>query len=309
MAPRYEPEDVLSDLLYLRKGVGFTSERLAARPALVSVLGGRAEPAAVLRERLESAIQSLHDEDADLLMDVFGLSAATAGLPSLGQRRDCAGRRLGLKREAIADRDAAAVGRLLTQLLTGWYPKSPMGIRVPESHNGFVQHAVSVQTVVRDRRHFETRHHYRLVALFDGVEYLAVSAAGWATPEVLGANFRVRTVPTEHGQSHQFWHAAPMRRGQTYDLRFRVPNPDPDDPYWLTEESMAFHEPTRFASFEVVFLGEVPSMVWRVEGLTGLERPGVPTSGNCLDLAGGPSVTAQFRDVFGGLFLGIAWEW
>lgn len=309
MARRYEPKDVLADLLYLRKGPGFTAERLAARTALVGVLGGTAEAPEVLRERLESAIQSLHDGEAELLGEIFGLTTETEGTAGLAARRDLAGRRLGIKREAVADRDAIAIENLLRQLITGWYPKSPTGIRIPELHNGFVQHAVSVTTFVQDRRHLESRHHYRLFALFDGVQYLGWSAARAEPPVVVGTEFTVKTVETAAGYLHQFWHSEPMRRGQTYDLRFRVVNPDPNDPYWLTEESLAFHEPTRFANFEVVFLGLVPATVWKFAGLTAHERPGAPTPETLLDPADEASVKAVFRDLYGGLYCGIAWEW
>lgn len=122
-------------------------------------------------------------------------------------------------------------------------------------------------------------------------------------------DFTVRTVKIENGYLHQFWHPTPMARGQTYDLRFRIPNPDANDVYWLTEESMAFHEPTRFASFEVIFLGDQPTTIWKFSGLTPLERPGIPATNRLLDFAGTSSVKAQFHDVYGGLYHGIAWDW
>lgn len=101
-----------------------------------------------------------------------------------------------------------------------------------------------------------------------------------------------------------------MRRGQTYDLAFRVVNPDPtNDPYWLHEESLAFHEPTRFATFEVVFLGEVPAITWAFSGLTALERPGPPTRDTTLEVTARGTTAAQFRDIYGGLYCGVAWEW
>ena len=124
-APGYDPEDVRRDLLYLRKGVGFTDKRLSGCSALVTVLGGVSEPVEVLRERLESAIDSLHDADGELLRIVFGMDADVQGATTLAARRDHAGTRLGLGREAVADRDARAIERLLHQLVTGWYPKSP----------------------------------------------------------------------------------------------------------------------------------------------------------------------------------------
>lgn len=304
---RYQPEDVRADLLYLRKRLGFTPKRLRSRPALVSVLGGEHEPADVLRERLESAIHSLHDADSELLRHVFALADESA--LSLALRRDHVGERLGIGREAVADRDGAAIERLLRQLITGWYPKSPTGIRIPEPHNGFVQHGVRVVTYVRDGRHLESQHHYRLFALFDGVEYLAISTPYAEQPVPVGDAFTVQTRETVGGWEHQFWHHEPMRRGKTYDLIFRVVNANPGEPEWLTEESMAFHEPTRFVEFEVVFIGRRPEQVWSFHGLTARERPGRQTDRHPVSITDDGRATAQFADVYGGLYCGAAWEW
>lgn len=303
------PEAVRQELLFLRKGPGLTPERFASCRELQDTLGGSKEPPQVLLERFESAIHSLRDDDVDLLLGIFARGEATRGVSPLSARRDLLGQRLGLKREAVADRDAAAIERLLIQLVTGWYPKSPIGIRIPESHNGFAQHSVRVQTLVRDRRHIETRQHFRLFALFDGVEYLAIAALHPSPPIVIGDDFRVRTVEGSTGFMHQFWHRTPMRRGHTYDLRIRIDNPAPDEPYVLTEESIAFHEPTRLATFEVVYIGTLPSVIWKVQGLTTAERPGTPTTTTLLDPKGSSAVNADFRDVYGGLYHGIAWEW
>lgn len=307
MVDRYEPEDVRRELLYLRKGQGFTAERLERAAAVRGVLGGSNTPYEMLRERFESAITSLRDDDAELLGAVFGLSPETAGMRRAADRRDYLGAKLGIGREAVADRDADAIERLLVQLITGWYPKSPTGIRTPESHNGVVQHAVRITTVVRDRKLLETNHHYRFFCVFDGVEYIAVSTAATELP-IPSGDFTVRTNDIAKGYVHQFWHTTPMQRGQTYDLKFRVPGV-PDDPYWLTEESLAFHEPARFAVFETVFIGEKPRVVWKFGGLTALERPGTPTKEQLLDLGQSSSVRAEFHDLYGGLFHGVAWEW
>ena len=180
---------------------------------------------------------------------------------------------------ACRGRDAAAIERLLEQLLTGWYPKSPTGIRVPEVHNGFIQHAVALTTYVRDRRHLETRHLYRLFALFDGVEYVAMTMSYPTPPTVVGDDFQVTSQQVPGGWEHRFWHHRPMRRGHTYDLAFRVLNPDPNEEAWLTEESLAFHEPTRLATFTVHFLGDTPAHIWAFHGLTALQRPGTPEPG------------------------------
>lgn len=305
--PSYQPEDLRADLLYLRKGPGYAPERLASRPALVSILGGTREAPEVHRERLESAIQSLHDPDAELLIDLFVLGEA---MPStLAARRDTLGARLGIGREAVADRDTGAIERLLEQLITGWYPKSPTGIRIPESHNGFVQHAVSVKTYVQDGRHLESLHHYRLFALFDGVEYLGVSTNYPATPVPLGNAFTVRTREVAGGYMYQFWHREPMRRGRTYDMRYQVSNMYPEEAEFLTEESMAFHEPTRFAKFEVHFIGRVPEIAWSFRGLSAQERPGEILEGQAITLHSGTSIATSFDNMYGGLYCGMAWRW
>ncbi|MCX6398312.1 MAG: hypothetical protein NTX33_00070 [Propionibacteriales bacterium] len=306
MTKRFEPEDVRSDLLFLRKGIGFTKDRFARCKALVGVLGGPGEGYDMLRERLESAIWSLRDDDAELLITIYGLDDQ-AGETQLGQRRDALGATLGLKRDAIADRDTKAVENLLTQLITGWYPKSPTGLRVPESHNSVVQHAVHVRTVVSDGRHLETRHHYRLFTLFDEAPGFAIDSAN-PKVEVISTDFTVETEAIVGGFHHTFRHEQPKRRGETYDLVIRFPG-DPSEEAWLIGEYNAFHEPTRFASFEVLFLGQQPVYAWRFSGLTHLEAPGEPSKERLLDLGLTTSATAEFRELYGGLFAGLAWRW
>ena len=102
-----------------------------------------------------------------------------------------------------------------------------------------------------------------------------------------------------------------MRRGPTYDLAFRICNPNPQEPYWLTEESLAFHEPTRFVRFDVTFLGPQPHHTWAFHGLTALERPGTPDDPHTriLTPTSHNTITADFHDAYGGLYCGVAWEW
>lgn len=303
-----DPEAVRRELLYLRKGAGYTDERLKTCPALVHVLGGASEPVEVLRERLESAIHSLHDPDEELPWEVYGFDGRRH-TSTLTTRRNSVARRLGISREAVADRDTRAVERLLHQLITGWYPKSPIGIRIPESHNGIVQHHVHVATVVNNRKHELTHHHYRFMATFDGAEYLTVAADHDGLVSVTHGDFTLRALPVERGTLYQFWHAEPLRRGKVYELGFIVRNPDmKNDPYWLTEQSLAFHEPTRHATFELRFKGEVPERVWGFSGMTAAERPGPPPVGQ---QAGLNSVTNDFGvcDLSGGLYAGLAWTW
>ncbi|HMR85998.1 MAG TPA: hypothetical protein PKC31_00860 [Candidatus Nanoperiomorbaceae bacterium] len=305
--------DLHTDLIYLRKGVGFTSTRIRAAGTLVHLLGGPREPFENLRERFISAVNSLRDPEADLLMDAFGLSPATQNLTTLRQRREHHGRQISRRIDTVSDREDAALVNLRNQLLTGWYPASPLTIRVPELHNGIVQEHVAVVTVVNDRRWQETREHYRFFAAFDEADYLTISASypGRPIPLPEGKSpFTVRTRHVGNSYSHDFIHHTPMRRGNSYDLAFKlVPEPDDNDPDLLTETSRAFHERTLTAALEAIFIGERPRRIWSYERLSYFERPGQPKPSSLLDVTHTSSARASYRDLYGGLFNGIAWEW
>lgn len=199
-----DPEEIRRELLYLRKGRGYTGKRLAACRALRQVLGGLDLPEAVLRERLVFAICSLRDPDADVLLAVYALGEEVAGESRLQLRRDAYGKAHGIGREAVADRDTKAVDRLLVQLITGWYPKSPLPLRVPESHNAIVIASIHTRTIVENRRHVETRRWIRFMATFDGAEYVAIASPN-AEPAYAGDGVRVQVVPVENGYVHRFW--------------------------------------------------------------------------------------------------------
>ena len=101
-----------------------------------------------------------------------------------------------------------------------------------------------------------------------------------------------------------------MRRGGTYNLKFRiVADPELGSPGVLTEQSQAFHELTRFASFGALFIGDPPATIWSYRGLSYYERPGTLNIGQTLEFGDEPGVNVEFHDLCGGLYSGIAWEW
>lgn len=301
-------ESVLRDLLYMRKDAGFTAARIVRAPKLRQLLGGDQDPFEMQCERMFSAIQSLWDDEAHLLLSVFGLTDETRGLGLLKDRRALLAKQAGISIDTVASREAAALEHLRTQLLTGWYPKSPLPLRVPTSHNGVIQELVHVTTVVSDRKWQETLEQYRFVAAFDEADFIAISRT---TDSVVLAegNFRVETLRVGDSFTHRFFPPQPMRRGQTYNLSFRTGPTEGQDLENLVEESRAFHEPTRAAVFEVAFLGERPRQVWSYSGLTFPERPGGPAFGTKLHFARGSVVAARHQDLYGGLHSGIAWRW
>lgn len=230
-ARRHDAADLTDDLLFMRKGPGFTAKRIVNAGTLRHVLGGHDEPFDNLRDRFVSAIRSLRDPEPALLLAAYGLAPDYVGLPMLRQRRERYGRTINRKVDTVADREDAAIEHPRVQLLTGWYTPSPVSARIPEMHNGIIQESVHVSTLVVDRQWQETREHYRFMALFDEADYIAISSSypGRPLPE---GDFAVKTVRTGQSFSHQFWHYSLMKGGQTYDLRFRLV---PDDDYGRLE--------------------------------------------------------------------------
>ena len=301
--------NVLQDLIYLHKDSGFTPARIAKARLVRQLLGGDNESYEVLRERIISAIQSLRDPQPEILLDVFGLAPETEGVMYLKDRRRHYGNKHGIKVEAVADREETAMDNLRKQLVTGWYPKSPTGFSVPQSHNGFVQQSARILTVVRNRAWQENRQWHRLIAAFDEADYISISSSypGRPIPE---GDFTVKTERIKESYTHRFFYKEPMRRGETYDLKFRlVADEDLGTPGALTEQSQAFHEPTRFASFGAMFIGERPNTIWSFRGLSYFERPGTPQIGHPLEFGDERGVREEFHDLYGGLYSGIAWEW
>lgn len=305
--------DLLSDLELLRKNEGATASRMAIAGAVSMALGDPDEDAQIKIERLISAIQSLDRNQAEVLMFAFGLSPETAGAKNLKARREIYGARVQRGIDTVTAREKPALEQLRIQLLTGWYPASPIPGRVPELHNSVINEYVSVTTIVADGRWMESRHQYRMLALFDKADYYAISTS-YPMQTTSYNGWRSEQWQTEGGFQLRFFPPEPMRRGNFYDLQFKLEAPpgDPDDlsaAQVILEESLAFHERTLQSKFEVVFVGRKPELVFRYHGLTSTERPGRPNSDNIIDFEERTSVVARFHDLYGGLFAGLAWKW
>ncbi len=304
-----ESELLIRDLQLLLKRDGFVAHRVARATTLRQILGGADESYEIARERFISAIESLRDPYPQMLLEVFALTPDVENLTGLPARYEYYGARVGLKIDAVRKQVAGALDLLRNQLTTGWYPKSPLPFRVPESHNGLVNEVVLVQTVVRNTKWQETREHYRFVAAFDEAAYLAISTDQGGLVEAIGGFSVSRRQLGGHFED-RFSYKEPMHRGNAYDLRFRrLPEPDVPDLLQFVGEWRAFHEPTRIAIFEVVFLGRLPTRLWKFSGLTHLQAPGDPSPEQLLNVSAASVTRARFADLYGGLFSGVAWEW
>jgi hypothetical protein len=316
-----DTRDLLGELLRLRKGRGMTAARLQ-REALVKQLLQQ-EPSDSferMRFRFVSVIHSLENTEADLLLDVYGLSDETRDLETLADRRVVYGNRIRRKSDTVADLEEVAVHRLMEKLLRGTYRQSPVTLDVPDMHNGLICETISAEFVVEDRLWKRTTERWRFVATFDEADHLDIDRSYPAkvrtSPD--GAfrvhSERLRSVGPEIITRDHFWHfgteaePVPMKRGNPYELLFELtPDDHPVQSRPLVLATRAYHHRSLLSTFGVTFLGETPTDIWRIEEVThfALGRvPGVPA-----EPTGPGRYEFAKRDTHGGLHNGFGWTW
>jgi hypothetical protein len=313
-------ETLQQQLATLVKNRGFVPRRLAQAGIVDEVLRGSMDDSFErLRHRFVSAIYTLQPEQAELLLDVYGLSPDTEGEPDLPRRRQIHGAKIGRKVDTVRSREGAALRALHSRLITGRYAQAPLVLDVPEMHGGIIYEEVSILIVVVDRRWHATYEHYRFANMAGELDFLTIgrSYGGVVTPSPRGRfEVNTRAVPGAGWNDH-FWHlnaartaTEPMQDRTRYDLKFRLTPPaDGEEPPSVNLASRALHQRSLLLNISVAFSGEHPASVWRFEGVSPFARPGAADEYNRVvpDLKG--MVTLTLRDVHGGLFSGFGWNW
>lgn len=318
-----EDDDVatcLQELSWLRKRDGFTQPRLVQAPIVDELLRGSLDDSFErMRHRFTSAIHSLEEDQANLLLDIFGLSLETAGIPQLMVRREIHGQKIGRKVDTVRTREEAALKQLHSRLVTGRYAQAPLVLDVPEMHGGIIYEETSTLIVVNDKFWEATYEHYRFANMAGELDYVTIgrSYPGEVTPHPKG-DFKVNTRPVDGaGWADHFWHinkartaTEPMQDQTRYDLRFRVtPLPDSEAPEPITLASRAFHTRSSLGTIQVRFIGTRPATIWRFEDASPFARPHTANEYNTIQLDNHGVATLTGRDLHGGLFRGFAWQW
>lgn len=317
---RDDAESLAQELSLLRKNEGFIQRRLFKAAIVDEVLRGSYEDTFErLKSRFLSAIYTLEQDESVLLLDIFALSPETEGVAGLEQRRQIHGARIGTSKFIVASREEPALRHLHSRLVTGTYAQSPLVLHVPEMHGGIIYEAVSILVIVENRKWRETREYYRFANMTDDLQFVTVSRSheGRAISQP-GGDFKVNTRPVEGaGYNDHFWHLDQARtkteamiRGEIYDLRFTVQSErssDEQEPVKLA--SCAFHDRTLLVSIQVGFVGDKPRSLWKFERVSPFARLSSANEHNTIDLNDQGVATLRLRDVYGGLFSGIAWEW
>ena len=164
-------DDLIGDLMYLRKGRGVSPAKLQNANVLRMVLSDSDEPFDYYLVRLRAAIDELPDrKGAEALSVAFGLEPGCADIELLSRRREWYSRHIKLKCDAIADRENAAIRELATELIVERYKDSNIIEDIPCRKGTVFQESVLVKVLLRDGRWIRTEEHYCLLMLADGIK-------------------------------------------------------------------------------------------------------------------------------------------
>ncbi|MCE5254326.1 MAG: hypothetical protein LLG45_09015 [Actinomycetia bacterium] len=308
-------DDLIADLVFLRKGRGLTTDRIFGAGTVEEACGGP-QPAEVTRERLVSAIYALADsESRDALLAAYGLLPTTEGLPTLDARRKAYGRQANRGPDTLADREDAAIKELALTLLTAYYAGSPFLSQLPIPHGGYLMDYLVVTTIYRDRRFTEHQQRRRIISLVNGAasfKYVSSNESGSARTVLLDP--RGCTVETEYvpGGSVHVLRFPELRRGDVHEFGFRemIEGSQAEEDVQLSDfAGQSFETPTLLYGQEVVFLGDKPPIIWAYQNLSRVERPSTPEKNEVLQFENSDSLRKESRHLYGGLFSGIAWRW
>ena len=303
-------EDLLSDLIYLRKDAGFTPRRMREASVFLDVIDGDDLAYEAVKARLISAVNALPNQEyTEILLAAMALTDEYAKIPLLKNRRKLYGLRTGRKPDTVSDYENSAIHELAIYMLSARYAQSPLPGGVPAMHGTAIHERTNVITLVRDRLWIETRESFRTIPLIDGVEYFEISSDIPARI-TSDSDIVVKSETTESGHRHRFFFKTPLTYGVPTDLSF-IMHPDAicDEELIIKEEARAYHLPTISSGMEVIFLGEKPKLLWHYSQLPLHERPGKPAKNRLLDLSGGSTVRVEWNNLYGGLYSGIAWTW
>lgn len=303
-------EELIDDLMYLRKTSGFVQSRLNRATSFLEVIGGKNQIFENIKIRFISAIDSLPDKESrETLLVAYGLLSGYKG-GTLKDRREKYGMKVNRKYDTLADRETAAIAELATRLLTSYYSGAPLPANLVLPHGGFLLASLYSETIMEDRKFVMHKQERQVVSLVKG-------AKGF----IYQSNDRTKIVPIEgvtveteyvrKGSIHKILFPKSLNVGQSHKFSFQeiLENPEKYDVENEDFAGQSFETPTLKFKQKVTFKGEKPPVIWYYDKLSRIVRPGEPTEENALSFKEGDSVQKEFIQQHSGLHSGIAWRW
>ena len=306
-------EDLITDLMYLRKGDGFTITKARNASTFLDVIGGVGQTFDELTTRFVSAICSLEeDQSVETLMVAYGLEPGFEGMNSILERREKYGQQIGRKYDTLVDREQAAIQELAVRMLMAQWVNAPLPANIPVIHGAFITEYLNVVSVIKDRTLTETRETQKFIALVDGI-----NSYDYSTNEPTTLNpiegCTVESSPIHFGIKYILRFPKPLKRGETHQISFTELSPEQGangKKAVAMEITRSFAIPTFKYNQEVIFIGQKPRRIWSYNMLSLLERPGRADEQKLLAFKDNAnSLRVSFNHLHAGLFSGVAWEW
>lgn len=306
-------EDLITDLMYLRKGDGFTVNKARNASTFLEAIGGAGQTFDELTTRFISAICSLEeDQSVQALLVAYGLEPGYQGINSIFERRKKYGKQVRRKYDTLADREQTAIQELAVHLLLGQWVNAPLPANTPVIHGDLISKSQTVIDVISNRTQIESRETQELISLVDGVEsYGYITNAPTSVVALEGC--KAKSHPVENGIEHNLCFPQPLKRGQIHKISFMELLPEQGENSSKavpSEIAQAFTIPTFTYHLEITFVGQKPKVIWSYNMLSLLERPGKPEEQTQLFLKDDEStIRMTYTHLHGGMFSGIAWRW
>jgi hypothetical protein len=306
-------EDLITDLMYLRKGDGFTITKARNASTFLTAMGGAGQTFEELTTRFISAICSLkEDQSVETLLVAYGLEPGFEEIDSIFERRRKYGQQIGRKYDTLADREQAAIQELAVRMLMAQWVNAPLPANIPVIHGDFITEYLNVVSVIRDRTLLETRETQKFIALADGVDSYDYSTNEPSDVKPIEGCV-VEVHPINLGMKYVLRFPKPLNRGQTHKVSFIELSPEQGKngkKAVAIEIARQFPIPTFTYNQEIIFVGQKPRVIWSYNMLSLLERPGRPEEQKSLAFKdGGSTIQVSFTHLHGGMFSGVAWQW
>lgn len=303
-------DDLIDDLIYLRKDTGFVSSRIYEADSFIDVIGGKNQIYESIKIRFEAAILSLpNKQDGEALLAAYGLLAGYEGA-TVKERRDKYGKKINRKYDTLANKESAAMKELAIRLLNAYYSGAPLPAELPIPHGGFLMDYLLVETTIQDRKFIAHQHDRGVISLVNGAKGFEYHSSG-RTRIIPIEGLTVETRYVKNGSIHRFLFPKPLIRGQTHKFSFQEILEEPEELEEKVEDyaGQSFETPTLNFKQKVIFKGEKPAVIWSYDKLSRIERPGEQSVENILTVHDDESVQKDFIQLYGGLHSGIAWRW
>jgi hypothetical protein len=302
-------DDLIFDLKYLRKHEGITPARLQNANTVKQVLGRTDDAYEDCLEFIRAEIEELPDKvDGKSLLVAYGLLPECTDIYPLEKRRDWYGQQINLKRDAITDREDAAIDELAHKMIRASISRSAIDVVIPCKPGSIIQESVTVKVLVRDGRWVRTDEHHCLVLLADNTDELEFISA---LPSRIFTNDSSisKAVTLEDNLRHRLYLKQTYNRGSLVEVTFSLLPEYENHEQTLSIATRAQSVMTQRLEYEVVFKGRYPARIWSFCGLQEHDIETKRYKHKQIAISGRGIAKVVFRELSSSLYSGVAWEW